>query len=1010
MLNSKLRLHPLSFAVSLALLPASFQTMAQEANANADNDEVERIEVVGFRNQVATAQDIKRNANTVKDVITASDIGSLPDKSVTEALQRVPGVSIERFDSSDDPNHFSSEGTGVIVRGLKRVRSEINGRDSFSASPDGAGLNYADIPGELLGSVEVVKNTTADLIAGGVAGTVNLVTRKPFDNDGQVVFAQVKGTYGDHAEEWTPVLSGLYSNTWDSKAGKFGFLVSASSSSYEDKGDGVAVDNFYERSTTANETEYFGDAGTAIPGFEDQVLYTPAYMSIRSADSERDRTGLATSLQWQSADETMQLTFEYIHSKAEKMWEERVVDYGERGYEVNPNNIQYISGDFDGEGFMHRGELAPNFFSAATRINDVETDIDDISIHFTYQPNDNLKLDFDLQHIESTNQIRDYTMTTRMENTQPSWFPDGVIRPDTPVIYTGAQFDLNGSHPRNVNFTGDMDNILYPEQAYLKSKMDHEEDNDAESDSFAFDLTYTFDSGWMHSFKTGLYASSKDITAKDSIWNWQEYTAGWVVWGGDVPFSTSVAEHPEFFEQYTFNQGDFFGGGVLNGDQTFYFPRLDGVRNFDAFGDSINAIDELTFPAPDLGERDNTTGSYLGSEISDTTEDRVELYAQLNFEFTDLALPITGNVGLRYISWEVESTGGATFPTVPWYIPQEVRDEYPDETAFSNGAEGATTTLKGDEYTKVLPSLNLSMEVADDQIVRFAISENVYFPTFKNFRNYQNMYTNQIEGQNPIPGQPNIVGMAIGGDTGNPMIEPEEAFNLDLTYEWYFADAGSLTTSFFYKEIDNIIRERLFTVDVENPSVGVTVPVDFQMFDNDGSGDIQGIEFAYTQFYDFLPGFWGGFGISANWTHLDQSSLEDDSGFGNGVPGEGNRNNFRAFTNLDLPGYSDDTFNFTLMYEKYDVSARLAYNWRSEYLLTRRDANLFAPVEAQETGLLDASIAYRINDNFTVGFEASNLTDEIIETEMIYNQEGKQTPRAFNKTDRRYGLFVKAAF
>src|SRR5690606_16674330 len=188
--------------------------------AQQQNQPVEEIVAQGMRSSIENAQHLKRNADTVKDVITASDIGALPDKSVTEALQRIPGVTIERFASSDDPKHYADEGTGVLVRGLDRVRSEINGRDAFSANPWG-GLSYEDFPAELLGAVEVVKNQTADLISGGIAGTVNLITRKPFDSDDRVISFTAKAHYGDFREEVTPSFSGLFSDSWETSAGKF---------------------------------------------------------------------------------------------------------------------------------------------------------------------------------------------------------------------------------------------------------------------------------------------------------------------------------------------------------------------------------------------------------------------------------------------------------------------------------------------------------------------------------------------------------------------------------------------------------------------------------------------------------------------------------------------------------------------------------------------------------------------------------------------------------------------
>ena len=104
------------------------------------------IIVSGIRQSLANAQNIKKNSDTVVDAITAQDIGALPDRSVTEALQRVPGVSINRFAGSSDPDHFSVEGSGVVIRGLNFVRSEFNGRDAFSAGVGGQALNFSDVP------------------------------------------------------------------------------------------------------------------------------------------------------------------------------------------------------------------------------------------------------------------------------------------------------------------------------------------------------------------------------------------------------------------------------------------------------------------------------------------------------------------------------------------------------------------------------------------------------------------------------------------------------------------------------------------------------------------------------------------------------------------------------------------------------------------------------------------------------------------------------------------------
>ncbi|MGB5780013.1 MAG: TonB-dependent receptor plug domain-containing protein, partial [Allopontixanthobacter sediminis] len=184
-------------------------------------DEGDVIVVSGYRAALENAQNIKRNSDTFVDVISAEDIGALADRSVAEALQRVPGVNISRFEQRDDPDRFSVEGTGVIIRGLPFVRSELNGRDIFSAN-GGRVLSFNDVSPELLGRVEVFKNTTADMVDGGISGTVNLVTRKPLDKPGFHIAGTIEANYGDLAKEWSPGFSVLGSTTYENDAGRIG--------------------------------------------------------------------------------------------------------------------------------------------------------------------------------------------------------------------------------------------------------------------------------------------------------------------------------------------------------------------------------------------------------------------------------------------------------------------------------------------------------------------------------------------------------------------------------------------------------------------------------------------------------------------------------------------------------------------------------------------------------------------------------------------------------------------
>lgn len=322
------------------------------------------IIVTGIRASLANAQRIKRDADTVLDAITAQDIGALPDRSVTEALQRVPGVSINRFAGSNDPDHFSVEGSGVVIRGLSFVRSEFNGRDTFSTGVYGQAINFSDVPAELLGSVAVYKNSTAELIEGGLSGTVDLRTRLPFDNPGFHIAFDAEANYGDLARRWAPVGSFLISDTWNTGIGRIGVLADLSYSRLLSRADGIQVTNFQTRdgqfAITANQQSAqvcrnalpsntdattlppspvpCGATGSGGPdGLADPFAaphYAPLGGQFRTQDYDRQRYGLALAAQWESLDHRAHLTGQFLRTDSRSAW-------GEHTFEAAPDLSEY---------------------------------------------------------------------------------------------------------------------------------------------------------------------------------------------------------------------------------------------------------------------------------------------------------------------------------------------------------------------------------------------------------------------------------------------------------------------------------------------------------------------------------------------------------------------------------------------------------------------------------------------------------------------------------------------
>ena len=1065
------------------LAPA--MTFAQEAEV------VDEIVVMGMRSSIESAQDLKRNADTVKDVITATDIGALPDKSVTEALQRVPGVTIERFASSDDPKHYADEGTGVLVRGLDRVRSEINGRDAFSANPWG-GLSYEDFPAELLGAVEVVKNQTADLISGGIAGTVNLITRKPFDSDEQIISFSAKANYGDFREEVTPSFSALFSDSWETSAGKFGFLIAGSHSEYKTRGDGVGLGNFHSRGPIPFSYDIWGtptpglvyqdangnpmyngpcvpnaqtwgsgcgetadeitqeEAANYVPPFEGGPItgqpdgvtyYTPAQIHMSTAENDRERTGFTTSFQWSNADETITATLEHINSKASLEWQERRVGHaaqGFKGFMAQSHDWLDQSADgyprnFDEDGFLTSGvgvgisADVPLFY--ITRWNYNENTVEDTSFNLALNPTDRLSVELDFQHIESEKLVHNYSLS-------------GQTRGGTAAVGTLLPYflDLRGSRPTieflsDTDFTGWIDEAAYQPEVFIGSGMQQEELNSAKADSFKIDMEYALD-GVITSVKSGIYYSDKTLTVRDTEYaGWSPISTPWV---NEQRVASAAVNRPELYDRVDFS--DYYHGEVLQGGvQGFLFPNLDLVKNYpqtlrdgcadgwSTVGDSAgNAADGSGGCAIPYEDMDGRISHFAPHDISESNEKRTEFYVRGDFEFADLAVPVKGNVGLRYINYQLESTGYTVLPPETSRGSAEtaafLEAEYPSIYDLASG-ESLQSTVDGTDYDTILPSLNLTFGITDDLVVRFGVSKGLYYPSLIETRN-RVIVGLEVDPELQDESQPlsdtnppiGIESVSLNAEASNPYLEPEESVNFDLSTEWYFAPAGSLSVGLFHKDLDNIIRNRQFDLSFDNN--GVEEVISAYGPANTGSGTIRGVEFSYSQFYDMLPGAWSGLGLQLNYTYIDQNDLEDPNGAvapstrfnAAGEPVRDERNTFRVLSGLPLQGYSDENLNIVGMYEYNDISFRLAYTWRSEYLLTLRESEDFSPVYAKASGMMDASMYYTINDTWKVGIEGSNLLDTETKTTYQLNEAGVRTEALNFTTDRRYALSVRATF
>ncbi len=406
-------------------------------------------------------------------------------------------------------------------------------------------------------------------------------------------------------------------------------------------------------------------------------------------------------------------------------------------------------------------------------------------------------------------------------------------------------------------------------------------------------------------------------------------------------------------------------------------------------------------------------------------EDTRAAYIMLKFGGTDTQLfgmDVKGNIGVRYVTTEVSSTGGAQFPL---YVAPTGPDEgepnqeinprtlaTPEDIAFMD--QGSYLASGGDEHTNILPSLNVRFGITDEQFLRFAASRALARADMGLYKFY---YTVGVDEGNcasgtvtwSVPGDCSSAPVAwtprYTADTGNPKLKPTTADQLDFTYEWYFSSAGSFTAALFYKKFNDYIIKASVDEQLTNNNVTRTVNVTRSI--NADGASVSGFELAYQTFFDKLKAPWNGLGIQTNFTYVNNEGVEN-SGL-TIVSGDGGTNQDDQITLTDLPleGFSPMAYNLVLMFEQEKYSARLAYNWRDTYLISQADCCIKLPVWQDAYGQLDASVHFKPSASWDIFLDAQNLTQQETVLRQQVNQEGLTLPRSWFTNDLRLQLGVR---
>jgi TonB-dependent receptor len=877
-----------AFTIAASPLHAQNQQANPQAAAQPDADqppegeaaqedptqspEGDAIIVTGIRESLRSQQNIRRNSDQIVDAIVAEDIGKLPDIAVSDTAARIPGVQVERS---------GGEAGRVLVRGLPDFATTYNGREIFTAETRTVALQ--DFPAGLVGAIEVFKTSTANLIEPGLAGLVNVRSRRPFDfGPGLNVTGSLWGLYTHQEDTITPNGNLTISQRWENSDGsQIGALI------------GFSYTRLHYLDSTRSNTDFVAGGGPNNTRF-------PDVQRLTYGEGDRERPSVNFALQYRPNSD---LEF-YI----EGLWQgfrNRVSDrettvplWGGSGF----SNVQTRPGRPDLlDSATVTNPFRPDGFQGGT-FN--QTDTYQIAFGGNWDAGP-LRVSWDIAHTDSTFTGSTASVDFAFANRQTVTFDTDV---DAEV--GGAQFSFANFDPANAA------NYVY--------RGFYEEAQEAQGKDWQARLDFALDTGidLIPTIEFGGRYTDRDAHREfgNRYWNFE---------GNRIPFSQVPLDYQLF-------EPGFRGTSVQSGYRNWLSPTYESIRNnLVALRQFNRALGPTQFGiATDAPPAPTAVNTWDASERS------MAAYAQVRYEIPlGGEMSIDGNIGLRYVKNDLSLSG--TRLVIP-----------------AGGGAGVLTPTDIDrEFEDWLPSVNARIRFSPQFQARLAYTQTRTRPNFIDLRASGSL------DQPPtcLTQTPRPENCFLTGSGGNPFLNPLQSDNYDAALEYYFSRTGFISLSVFHRDLEGFIENTIFQGTLENGTpLRLNGPV------NSGSGTIRGFEVQATTFFDFigLPQF----GIQANVTHLDaKADFNYDEGIVNGVRRV-------DVVNRELLGVSDWSYNLIGIFEAGGLSARLAYNWRSEFPTTyaRRGDHLYTE-EADPVSRLDLSVSYDVLENLTIFGDWTNI-------------------------------------
>lgn len=1049
----KNRKKALVLAISSALWGTAVYAQEQAATPATD-ESVDEIVIKGVRASQAKAIDNKRNNANIVDSIVAEDIGKLPDATITDSLQRVTGVQIKRE---------ANEGTSLNVRGMPQVMTTLNGEQFLSPwNITDVGANYGDIPAGMINGVDVYKSQSANILAGGISGLVDLKTIKPLSmKEGFMASAKLDATpdtlknwvdrvrpTGDGGRAPEKNISIIVGNNFD---GIWGVTAGAFKSN---------THNVNHQVRTSQHLGYLDKVGGQpsdwrdIDGDGDLVndwYLVPGEVSAQASFMDREREGGNISFEAALGDKfTVRADVFYTRMDQYERSVAANFDAGSspasfsvNGSIIDPNlqpgtysAINPVSqgtvvsdvGDFtyvDADGVtqtrhlhtLQVANLTSSGYQTDSLNNITRTAALNSNFEVSYDSQDRLKATLRAVHSEAEKQNR--TVTFHQGNPGWNWVDvDGISGKD-PIDGYPLTVDYRGEYP-SVSYVGDISqaNLLQYYQAFAEGGS-----VDASLNVLRADVKYELDSGILASLDAGVRYGVRDAhntkfvyvtptqsydgndyrTSADDRWKLREGNEIWQRWPDfrNFDYAKEISQSPEKLTR---------GGLQNNGFSAKDTMVFRDFGPFTGFERGVSALDPAQMDDPLAflnrlypSQAKDADGNPLSARTVNDPSFEYKVEEATSTGYVQLNLDDTdGFWGIPYkgnIGVQVISTDRTIEKSV---VPDRDKLNVSNSIGFEGQAIAFVSTKETIEYSfvDVLPSLNLNFFPTDDVIVRFGAAQTTSRNDLKNLGESPSVWTGDC-----------LLYQADGSPDRGPDLRQKTVKCVQggtdqgnpYMKPWLANVYNSSTEWYFDKNA--MLAVGLFKIDVKTSVQNFQEQRRFPDIDGIPRGNVANVWVAENVGASSLYGLEVGYKQPFTFlpSFLSSTGIEANYTYSQS---ESVDKDFLGGS-FPLPSNSKHQSNLVLWYDKAGFNVRLAVNWKSKEYDSRFGIATQAEPISMGTWIepqtyLDLSTSYWINEHVSLTASGTNLTNQ---NKRSYSQYTNQFNSMYIQ-ERRYNLGI----